>query len=341
MAALLINNNINNNIININCVEHESRDSFFKTTEKEYCHLFFCEKHCHGIVIIGNSLSSQFNFELFPNFKEIVCCESNMDHVGYISFDIKNKIEDETFSDSYFSQFDWKKEDFLSNIYDKNGNAIEPDFELAKILAKDMINNYNHQSYLNYDETCYDDYESHEDYLGCSDYFDDNTGITKNVSKMITKPISIESSKENSKQGSTGNSKQGSVESSVGSSLRSSLRSIDRYDLLQDDTLYYNIFYDDKYDDGFIVVSTNELTFFDTTTYPGLKKITKNDFHIDYNGCIVKENNEFRVKFMHSQDYYDRSCGGWELEYFSSSVYDTDGNKIDNVPKELEAIFTN
>ena len=322
MALSMINNDINNDImdnnINYNEQEYEPCDPFFKTTSKEYCHLFFCEKHNNGCAIIGDSLSAQFNFDLFPNFKEIVCCESNITHAGYVSFDNNNKSCDQTFSDTYFKQFNWQKEDFLLNIYDKNGTAIEPNFELIQTLAKDMINNYHYRKES--EETCYDDYETHEDYLGCTDYFDENTSNSnKNDLKMISKP------KQSSKQ----------------SSLRSSLRSIDRYDLLQDDTLYYNIFYNDKYDQGFIVVSPNELTDFDTTTYPELKKISKNDFHIDYNGCIVKENNKFVVKFMHDQDYYDRSCGGWELEYFLSSIYDTDGNKIEDVPKELESIFTN
>jgi hypothetical protein len=319
MALSMINNDINTDINtdimdnNINYQEYEYCDPFYKTSKKEYCHLFFCEKHNNGCAIIGESLSSQFNFDLFPNFKEIVCCESNMTHAGYVSFDNNNKSYDQTFSDAYFNQFNWLKEDFLLNIYDKNGIAIEPNFELIQILAKDMINNYHYKSNETYSDD-YDNYESQEDYLGCSDYFDENTSNNSDL-KMIPKP------------------KQ--------SSLQSSLRSIDRYDLLQDKTLYYNIFYDDKFDQGFIIVSPNELTDFDTTTYPGLKKITKNDFYIDYNGCIVKENNKFVVKFMHTQDYYDRSCGGWELEYFLSSIYDTDGNKIDDVPKELEAIFTN
>ena len=57
------------------------------------------------------------------------------------------------------------------------------------------------------------------------------------------------------------------------------------------------------------------------------------------NKCEDYKNNKLESHDTRNQEFYDRYCGGWELEYYLSSIYDICGNKITTVPDGFQEMF--
>ena len=269
------------------------------TDDKVFYNFFFCETHRNGCMIASFEPIQTLNITVFPK-----CSEKCMNYAGNIVSDIDNDmiIENDVFSDVYFNQFQWKLKDFICNAYDTNGNLLDIPDIIINILDNNINESYSYSLNNN---------ECNNDSLFENNYYYSN--------------ISDEFAKENEKN-----------------MIRVKSTGLNRYEMIQDNEPdYYNIFYNEHLDQGFIILSKDKLYSIDINVYPTLKNICGGQYH-DYNenhGYIVYKNNKLESHDTRNQEFYDRYCGGWELEYYLSSIYDICGNKITTVPEGFQGMF--